>query len=331
MARPKTKKRAVRPKSGVRKRRHLFEYPLFVFLLLCTGVFLAAWTFRAAATDIIVTARIPGPPVTSPAVIDNPVNGDRFSAIPIPVNGTCPVNAAYVEIFRNGVMSGSAICEADSTYQLSIDLFPGQNDLTAHVFNITDDEGPVSDVVTVYYDAPQPPPPPTSSGNKPPSSGSGYNNPLILKTAFVYKGYYVGQPVEWPLQITGGSKPYVLHVDWGDKNIDVISRANDGEFKITHTYTKAAGAKGDYTVKVNASDSSGQTAYIQFFVIVNANQNSNIAGNIFSKPPPALSNSNKWLWLAWPAYVFVLIMAISYWLGEREEIIILRRQGLLKR
>src|SRR6266550_3261904 len=100
-------------------------------------------------------------------------------------------------------MSGSAICTGSRIFELQIDLFPGKNDLTAHSFNINDNEGPVSAITTVYYDIPAP-----SSGQTP--------NPLILKTAFIYKGYYVNQEVDWPLEISGGNKPYAFNIDWGD-------------------------------------------------------------------------------------------------------------------
>ncbi len=325
MARPKTKKRASKRVTS-RKRRFFFPYPLFLFLMLCAGAFLVTATFKAGADDIVVTAAVHAPPVTSPALIINPASGTHFTSIPITVSGSCPSGAAYVEIFRNNLMSGSAICDSSSNFQLTIDLFPGQNELVAHVFNVTDDEGPVSGTVTIYYDVPQPPP---GTSSTPKKAGPAAVSPLTLKTAFIYKGYYTGQEVEWPLQISGGVKPYALNVDWGDGASDVISRGGEGEFTIKHTYSKPGGYKGSYTVAVKASDSTGNKAYLQFFVIINSRNVPASAGNIYNKPPPNLDN-NSWLWVVWPAYLLVLLLVLSYWLGEREEMIILRRKGLLR-
>jgi len=330
MSRQKTTKRAVK-NSKTRKKRLGFAYPLVVFLLLCAGVFLVAWTFHVSATDILVTGRIPGDPVTTPAVITSPTDGTHFSAVPIDVGGSCPANAAYVEIFRNNFMSGSALCSG-GTFSISIDLFTGQNDLTAHSFNITDDEGPVSNPITVYYDK-LPTPATTQNGPSavPGQPTASSKNPLILKTSFVYKGYYVGDEIRWPLSINGGTPPYALNVDWGDGKNSIISRKDGGQFDITHTYKQAGAEKGSFTIKVQGSDTDGNYAYLQFFVIVNPNTNITGTGTIYTKPPPSLGGLRQWLWVAWPAYATVTLMVITYKLGEREELIILRKRGMLKR
>jgi hypothetical protein len=331
MARPKNKKRASK-QSYSQKKRPVLAYPLFIFILLCTGVFLVGWTLRATAINIKVTARIPGPPVTNQATIETPTTGEHFNSIPIDINGNCPANAAYVEIFSNGVMKGSAICGPDFSYQISVDLFPGVNELVAHSFNITDDEGPVSATVSVFYDVPQPPPTVPNDGVGSPSSPSPEATPLLLiKTAFLYKGYYVGDKVEWPIEISGGNPPYALSIDWGDGTTDVISRGRPGKFNIAHTYSQAGGYKGSYEVKVKASDSKGKKAYLQFFVIISEDTQVAPVGSIYSKPPPRLGGSLRWLLVAWPAYGVVVLMTLSYILGEREEMIILRKNGMLKR
>jgi hypothetical protein len=252
--------------------------------------------------------------------------------VPITVNGSCPPNAAYIELFRNGFMGGSAICSSSSTFEIQTDLFPGANELTAHSFNSTDDEGPVSAKVTVFYDVPQPPAPtgtpvvtkPTGGSSKPTGS------PLTLKTAFVYKGYYVNQPVEWPLDVSGGTPPYAFNVDWGDGSNSVISRRESGQFNIKHTYAKPGGFKGSYKIRVQASDTDSNYAYLELFVIVNA-KSQDFLGSIYSKPPPSLTGLRGLLWVAWPAYLTVFLLVITFKLGEREELLILRRRGLLRR
>src|SRR5581483_5395570 len=163
------------------KRRNLkvyIGYPAVIFILLCAGIYLVAWTLGAHA-DQTIKAVIHAQPVTQPATIDPAIaNGTHYNQIPIEVNGTCPQNAAYIEIFDNGVMGGSAICD-NGFYDPTLNLFPGLNVLEAHSFNSTDDEGPVSAPVSVYYDPPAAP----------------ATEPLLLQTAFIYKGYDVGQTV----------------------------------------------------------------------------------------------------------------------------------------
>lgn len=326
MARPKIKKRAA--KSVKRKKKFLFfiPYPLIVFLLLCVGVYLVAWTFNAHADDIIVKAIIHGQPVTDKAVINSPAEGTHFKAVPITVSGTCPTNAAYVEIFRNGVMGGSALCDLSGNFQLQSDLYDGANKLEAHVFNITDDEGPVSDPVNVVYDAP-PPPPALNTGQT--TAPKPKTSPLLLKTAFVYKGYYIGEQVSWPVEISGGAAPYALNVDWGDGQNSIISRSAAGQFYINHVYQSTGPDKGSFTIKVQASDTAQNYTYMQFFVIVNQKTTQNLTAggaNIYSKGPPTLGGLHDWVWAAWPVYGAVSLMVLSFWLGEREEYLILFRK-----
>jgi hypothetical protein len=320
-------KRKTAKKRAVKKRqKFLFiPYPLLIFLMLCIGAYLTAWTFNAHADDVIVNAIVKDKPITAPAVITPSINGEHFSAVPIEINGTCPPNAAYVEIFRNGFLTGSAICQ-NGQFDSEVDLFAGMNKIEAHSFNLTDDEGPVSSPVIVYYDplATITPDLKTGTSKKTP--------PLLLKTAFVYKGYYVNDEVRWPLEISGGAAPYALNVDWGDGNNSIISRKDAGQFDISHTYKNPGGFHGSYTIKVQVSDTEGNYTYLEFFVIVNSRASTAISGNsnIYSKGPPTLGGLHEWVWLAWPIYGSVFLMAIAYKLGEREEILLLRKRHQLK-
>jgi hypothetical protein len=332
MPRRKTaKKRPVKKKNS----RFSLPYPLVIFLMLCAGFFLAACSLGVSADDVLVTASIKAPPISSPAIITSPSAGGHFSAVPITVSGSCPPNAAYIELFRNGFMGGSAICSSSSTFEIQTDLFPGANELTAHSFNSTDDEGPLSDKVLVYYDVPQKPAVP-QPGSPAPTTPDGTpvkpsGQPLSLKTAFVYKGYYVNQPIEWPIEISGGTAPYAFNIDWGDNSNSVISRKDAGQFNIKHTYTKPGGYRGNYKIRIQSSDFVGNYAYMEFFIIVNAKTGQDQIGSIYSKPPPSLNNLRGLLWVAWPAYATIFLLVIAFKLGERQELSILRRRGQLRR
>ncbi len=328
MARQKTTKRAAKQDKN-RSSRHFLSWPLVVFLLLCAGAYLVTATFKAGADDIFVTAAVHAPPVTSPAQITSPTDGSRFTSVPITVTGICPAGASYVEIFRNNLMSGSTPCSSTSSFQLDVDLFPGQNSLVAHVFNITDDEGPVSNTITVFYDVPTPVPQPSGSGSSSSATPSEQtvSSPLTLMTNFIYKGYLVGEQVSWPIEISGGTLPYAINVNWGDGHNDVISRDTAGQFDLSHVYQKPNDKGGFYTIKIQASDANSSKAYLQIFIVVH--QKGAAAGPIFNKPPPSL-NSNTWIWVAWSAYAVVLLMSTSYLLGEKAELINLRHHGMLR-
>lgn len=314
--------------------RLFLPWPIFAFLMLVVGVFLVYLTFSAAAIDYTVRAKVPAPPLTDPAIIDTPTNGARFSDVPIKVAGSCP-DDSYVNLYRNNFYSGSALC-IDNRFEITSDLFEGANELQAKVFNFTDDEGPQSPTVTVYYDKPASPEPelPTYPGGG--STGSPARPvpakaPFIIRSDFSLIGYYVGQMVRWKVDVSGGSQPYALSIDWGDGKSDLISLKEPGRLTLEHIYKKPGGHRGNYTVKITGSDNSGSKTYLQLFVLVNE-KNVPLPVATVRQPlgPGSYFNSNLLKYI-WPAYLVVALMAISFWLGEREELAVLRRQGLRRR
>ncbi|HVS78786.1 MAG TPA: hypothetical protein VHD84_00650 [Candidatus Saccharimonadales bacterium] len=288
--------------------------------MLCVGVYLTAWTFDANADDVLLKPVIGDSGIKIAPVIARPNDGQHFSAVPVAVKGSCPPGAAYVELFRNERMAGSAICSEDSTFALQSDLYQGKTTLTAKPFTTSDIDGPVSEPVSVSYKAL-----PITPLNTQTVAQSSNSQPLILGTAFVYKGYYVGQDVKWPLQISGGVAPYGLNIDWGDGTNSIFGQTAIGQFNIDHTYKQPGGYRGSYTIKVQASDAAGNYTYLEFFVIVSSRTPATVANSIYSKGPPTFGGLHQWVWVAWPVYGVVLLMVISFKLGEREEAWYLRR------
>jgi len=328
-----------RQPSIKRGRRLFLPWPIITFLLLAIGVLLIGWTFQSAADDIHVTAKVSAPLPSGPAIITSPGDGSRFSQVPITVSGTCPTDT-YIKIYRNDFFSGTAMCTTDGNFSLDIDLFPGQNKLDAKVFNITDDEGPAGTPITVFYDVPQQPtggnttessnpsqtPTPTGSASTPPNVTVA---PLTLKTDFAYKGYKVGQSIEWSFEINGGIPPYAVNVDWGDGTNSVISQKNAGQVNATHRYKKVgSGTSGSYKVKANVSDSEGRQTFLQLFLIIIPSGVPNFVSNTLPAGPHI---NGSWLKLIWPAYFVVILMAFSFWLGEREELVELKNRGKWRR
>ena len=103
-----------------------------------------------------VTAKVSAPLPTDPAVITSPLDQEHFSNPQITVSGTCP-NDSYVKVFSGNTLVGVANCTTN-TFSTDITLASGPNSLQAKVYNLTDDEGPSSPAITVYYDPPATPP-----------------------------------------------------------------------------------------------------------------------------------------------------------------------------
>jgi hypothetical protein len=304
-----------------------------------------------------VTTRVPGPPPTIAASIDRPLDGDVFTDVPITVSGTCPTDT-YVAILRNNTFSGVGFCQANNTYSVKTSLYTGINKLVAQVYSRTDVPGPASNMVSVTYSPPQPPPvvtpdtPPIStgdSGSKRPTTSNPTGttpkqtsktparqttpappaNPFIIKTDFKYQGVYTGQPTDWQLSIEGGTAPYAMSVDWGDGTNSVESRKSSGAFALRHTFKQAGKYKGTYTATFTASDADGNKTYLQLVTVVNdpphgvALGPTNTDSSGFGGSPAYLQ---KLLHYVWPGYGVVLLMLLSFWLGERREFRYLKPQ-----
>ncbi|HTE21785.1 MAG TPA: hypothetical protein VK674_01970 [Candidatus Limnocylindria bacterium] len=312
------------------------SYPLVILLLLMVGVFLAHATFQVRAATVVVTAAANGPLPPSPAVILDPEEGDRISAIPIPVSGTCPY-PYFVRLYRNNTFSGSTQCNPDGTWLLYSDLFVGENELVARIFNAADQEGPQSAPVTVYYEPPGPSPPgpgpvsPTDPGGDgspgAATPGEEVSNPFLITTDVFFKAIFVGQEISWEFGVVGGDEPFDVTVAWGDGGTSTITDLRERKFTVSHLYTKAPTSREYFPVTVSARDADDRKASLQVFTILN-DRITPIGGGSSTGGDGPGGTDITWLrriWLAWPAYAITLLMVISFWLGQRRGLIILAR------
>lgn len=325
--RHKTKIKATRPAH-----KRFLLHPATVLVLLCAGVLLFGWTLKTQADSYSVTAKVPADPLTEPATITTPSDGKHFSTSPITLNGSCPYKS-YVEIYRNDVMSGVALCQVGGTFSLQLGLTPGLNQLVPHVFNITDDEGPLGPAINVFYDQPktissQPPQDasPTSPGTSPRPKAA----VLILSAVYKYRGFLVNANASWTINIAGGTGPYAINVKWGDgSDSNYVAKAS-GDLTIEHVYSKA----GIYSIKISSSDIDKSTSFLEITSLIVSSQTALSTGTLESGGTGAsLVNANPsgLLKLLWPSYGIVLLMVFSYWLGERQELIKLTRRSSKRR
>jgi hypothetical protein len=338
----KTKKtRSTRPGASVRhhklkkqlKQRRQFHqrfllHPITVFGLLCLGVFIIGMTLKVTASSYQVTARVPAAPLTEGADITSPVDGTRVAAVPITVIGTCPADS-YVKLIRNGIFSGVAWCD-NGGFSIQTDLSAGENSLVAQDYNITDDAGPASGGIVVNYTPPVPPVVGTTggtSGGTVPNGSSSNSLPLLISADFSFHAFDLGSKFSWPLQISGGKAPYSVAVDWGDGQTDELKSGQ--KLVLSHMYKST----GYYPVVVTVRDSSGRSATLQFAALI---RTQGAAGFTTKQGTPVssiglITRIQQWLWLIWPAYTVTILMAVSFWLGERQELMQLLKRPAPKR
>ena len=303
--------------TGRLTHHHDTSYALLTFLTLAIGVLLASYAMSVRASDCGVPATpscegsydvkavVPGPRPAKPAVITSPSTGQTFTTNPVTVEGTCPAKA-LIKIFSNGILVGSILCGANGRFSVPVDLVIGRNDLTALPYNTLDQEGPTSPTVTVTL-------------NQPPG-GPGFSTELIIHTENYYRGTQPGQEVVWPIELVGGQAPYAVSVDWGDGTSDLITRLAPGAFTVKHTYQQVGGYLGSYPLIIRATDSVGHTAYLQVTTLVNSGKG--VPGNTAATP----AQWSSMFPFIWPLWVLLLLMIISFWLGERREKRTMQRQ-----
>ncbi len=305
--------------TGKRMSSQHTSYPLLVFILLLLGVFMTGFTLKVSASDVVVSAFVQAPIPTVPATIITPVTNARFNDSQTTVTGTCAA-ADMVKLYRNNNFSGAVLCAIDNTFQIQTALFEGSNDLQARVYNITNDEGPQSPVVRVYYDVPVPLIPGTNTP-EPVTSAPAIVPQFMISAENLYKGYKVGDTIEWQIGAVGGTAPYAFSINWGDGNTSIVSRRDEGVFTTKHVYKKVGSYKGSYVIRVTASDANDKSSFIQLMIIIQDSKNvSNsipAVGSISNTTPTLPFNMQ----LFWPAYVVTFLMVISFWLGQRRTLV----------
>jgi hypothetical protein len=265
-------------------------------LSVLPGAVLAA---TSQSGSVGLQGTVPGPAPSQAATIDVPHSGQTFSSLPITVSGFC-VNNTTVEIYKNNVFAGATPCQSGS-YRLQIDLFDGRNDLIAREFDDLNQAGPDSATVTVTFSNPAP-----QLGPR-----------ILLTSEFSKRGANPGSILNWPVTLSGGTGPFAISVDWGDKSkADLISQQVGGLLNLQHTYTQA----GIYNVLIRATDANGNAAFLQVVGIGEGpiQQSTSKSGGIITK------ESTKIIW--WPIIVLFIFIFIAFYIGQKNQLEAIRRR-----
>ncbi|MEO6761128.1 MAG: PKD domain-containing protein [Candidatus Saccharimonadales bacterium] len=245
---------------------------------------------------------ISSPPPTRGARISLPTGGQTFTSTPIQVSGTCP-DGLLVKVFTNNIFVGSADCD-NGSFTLQVDLFSGENDLVARVYDSLDQPGPDSNTVIVTFQD---------------ALFIKFGSHVSVTSNFAKIGADPGATLSWPIIISGGSGPYAVSIDWGDgSGNDLKSVAFVGQVNVDHVYKNA----GSYTVVIKVTDANGTTAFLQVVGVGNGK----VTQSSSSTNKGAATIITKKIYLIWPLLLIFPIALIAFWLGRRYELQSLRQQ-----
>lgn len=284
---------------------------LLILVLACCCVVIANHTVSADDSGSYQTyAVVPAPIYKSPPSITNIHSGQIFrTADPVTVTGSCP-GSSLVEIFKNDVMAGAALCHGGS-YQLAINLFAGSNAVFARAYNVNNAASPDSAPISVRL---------LSVSSLLATTG----NPFYLSAEQTYRAAKTGEVLTWPLTISGGQPPYAVSVNWGDGRTDLFSRTAPGSYNLSHSY-KNASPQGNYTVVVRGTDQSGANAYLQLVALVRGPVAAATTTQTTSGHSSLTTTMTR---LTWVVLVASGLSISAFWLGERREAgILMQRWG----
>ncbi len=291
--------------ARLRPHEHTSYLPL-AFLVLVAGLVLALYTFKTdAATpytgpeagSIGLTGTVPAPPPKTAAVITSPKDGQHFNTSPITVSGSCPDNT-LVEIYKNNIFAGSTPCNS-SKFSIEIDPLFGQNSLTAQVYDVLNQAGPVSKAVIIFYDY-------SLAGAAPSSILDLSGAQLLLDTDAAFRGSFPKQTMNVPITVIGGTAPFAINVLWGDSKNQVMPAASNTTFNASHAYQKP----GTYKITIQGTDSKQLTAFLSVAAIINGQP------AVATAATPAVA---KKALVLWPVLAIAVTALISFWVGEKRE------------
>ncbi|MBI2007675.1 hypothetical protein HYS85_00345 [Candidatus Saccharibacteria bacterium] len=273
----------------------------YILGLLLIPLLLTSPAFAQTQQDsgsVGVEGTIPSAAPTQAPTITTPVNGQVFTTLPITVAGLCQ-NGLLVEVLKNDVFSGSVQCVGGS-YSIQIDLFSGRNDLVARQFDALNQASPDSNTVTVTFN----------------DSLPGGGPRISLTTAYSKRGAAPGDTLTWPITISGGTPPFAISVDWGDKSTpDLLSRDSAGDILLQHIYNQS----GIYNITIKASDSKGQAAFLQVVGVGNGPIQQTAA-----TPRPAATVTSSTRILIISLIVAIPLLLSSFWLGKKHQLQVIR-------
>lgn len=109
-----------RAHTGKRLPFHQTSFALIFFVILFTVGCLLFVRHTIVSSlvetgDIQLSGLVSGPPPSTPANIQQPINEARFSDNSATIRGTCE-HDYIIEVYRNGVLAGSAVCTPLNTF-----------------------------------------------------------------------------------------------------------------------------------------------------------------------------------------------------------------------
>ena len=321
----------------------------FGFFLLTTGTYASAVTQSGTVSIGMI---VPGPAPTVGAEITSPINGvvikDESN---IDISGTCPKDT-FVVITDNKTPVGSIMCSDAGIFKVKIQLFIGDNDISALNYDNLNQAGPVTSSINVVLKKTDVPPvvtptdpitvvepvepiipilpenpsivPGASSSISDcsqyrvgvlPTGGEPHVTVVCLPRLFLPNVKQVMGFVVW-----GGTPPYAISIDLGNENssetvndVIILSLATPGYKTVEISYA----APKTYKLALSLKDEEGKAAIV--------NTSVQVSGQITDGGGSTIDDTDdtettplgiSWLQSPVPFYLVAVAITLGFWIGD---------------
>jgi hypothetical protein len=213
---------------------------------------------KVTADSLYVYATVPAPIPTTAPVITSPQNG-AVASVGLSVTGSCPITVppVVIVIALDDVEVGSTPCNAGG-FTFPLVITPGGHSLQALAYTITGDRGPDSAKVYISYSA---------DANQAPGRINPTTTDQSLGLQFHQtKPFVVFGPTKnaiWTGEITGGTLPYQVRIDWGDGATEDLVVKTSSTQAFSHHYH----AMKPYHLTITVTDKMGRSASAHYAAV----------------------------------------------------------------
>ncbi|MFA5004285.1 MAG: hypothetical protein WC498_03365 [Candidatus Saccharimonadales bacterium] len=289
--------------------RHTSYRALLVILVVLGAVLVRVeMSLRqiAHADSFSVSAVVPAPIPTEPAVITQPNDSTTVTDPNLIIGGTCPDTTPplTVAIYRGTELLGSAPCDTDGTFVVHVTLAPGNNALLPRTWTATDDSGPDGSIVHITYA-----PPAAATAGTPASLHPTATTFLTIVPDKPYLLFGPTMRTNWTGSIIGGKEPYTVFIDWGDGKSNTFKHIQSGQQSFTHQHNAHLAF---YTIYIRATDETGAQASASISTITTYVAPATI-GSIFSRPNTTAMSAYT-LGAIYSAYIVMISTFGAFWI-----------------
>jgi len=213
-----------------------------VLACLIILTFLVIQAVPTLADSYEVTAKVPAPlPVDLP-IVTTPGNNSEQQSQTVTIIGTCPVivPALIVVLERNAQTIGSGSCASNGVFRIIVGLVLGVNVIYPKFMTITGESGGFGSALTMTYAQTETAQNTPTQTAEPLLTARPANNQATgtLKLIFDYDfvTYNTIQKTNLTAGISGGKKPFVLTIEWGDGSSKKYNLNDDKVPELSHQY-----------------------------------------------------------------------------------------------